>query len=261
MNTTIKILKENVSLNSVLDTENFIRESNAFEEGHECKHYNQFQFFAHGCNLDDEWGGGIAAYYFNKEQGMYDSSVRAKFKKLGGFTKADSNLSNAVGYNLYTQTHGGSGSFSYLALYQSVYSMMCDIFITIQNLSDRCLDNYVDIALPMIGSGIAGGNPNACLFYMCLAIQDSIENSLKSLNYTNADFNIFFVIWDDVYLKMSPLSKQFIDMLQQPRGAFTSVDYPSWLSEFSDPRSTKFSEEGVLKLISCFPKNMVSFTI
>lgn len=184
------------------------------------------QSFGHGCNLENDWGGGIAAYLFVKQPQMFEATKEKEVRELGGFSFAGVALygqHKVTGYNLYTQTNGGSGSFSYKALYMAVYNMLANELESIPHSGD--VNKFVQVALPMIGSGIAGGDPDICLFYMQLAICDAYE----ALEHSFVNIQVDIVIWDDVRVKMGG------EFIVNPR---ENIDYNSLL----DPRNDNFNE-------------------
>lgn len=183
------------------------------------------QSFGHGCNLENDWGGGIAAYLFVKQPQMFEATKEKEVRELGGFSFADVALygeHKVTGYNLYTQTNGGSGSFSYKALYNAVYNMLAN---ELENLQYGGTNNFVQVALPMIGSGIAGGNPDICLFYMQMAICDAY----KTLENIFVNIQVDIVIWDDVRVKMG------CEFIVNPRENISN-------NTLLDPRNDNFNE-------------------
>lgn len=195
------------------------------------------QSLGHGCNLENDWGGGIAAQLFIKQPQMFEATKKKEERKLGEFSVADVVVDDkpvALGYNLYTQTTGDSGSFSYKALYNSVYNMLAN---ELESLEHGGTNNYVQVVLPMIGSGIAGGDPDICLFYMQLAICDAYE----ALEHSFVSLQVDFVIWDDVRVKMGG------EFIVNPR---ENIDYNSLL----DPRNDNFNE-----ILASMPINLYKY--
>lgn len=199
MSITVNLTHQNKGLQKHLRDHTARSTQILFQEDPECKHHQFVQAFGHGCNIQHNWGGGIAYHFSKQEPVMFENALADKNPELGGFSKGDSCvLKGAVGYNLYTQSSGGSGSFSYKALHNSVYKMILDVDETAKSKLDHLLDTRVDIALPMIGSGIAGGNPDICLVYMLRAVRDAS----KFLGEVPYDMTVHIIVWDDVYANM-----------------------------------------------------------
>lgn len=124
----------------------------------------EFQMIIHGCNCQNDMGGGIAAQIAK----LYPEAVKADqmindylvdVEKLGNWTESivsdKSTWTNERGaqahwfkiINAYTQHMGGAGTFSYTAL---------------QLILDKLAmsEPTAKYGLPYIGCGIAGGDQN-----------------------------------------------------------------------------------------------------
>lgn len=111
---------------------------------------NEFDIIMHGCNCFNTMGGGIAAQIANQfpDARLADEeTVRGDAGKLGSYTIGMSG--RLVILNCYTQYHmsrEGEDVFEYLAF---------------QRVLDKIQYRFGKwrIGLPMIGMGLAGGDP------------------------------------------------------------------------------------------------------
>lgn len=114
----------------------------------------EFDLIAHGCNCFHMMGAGIAGQIARKYPAAYDADKNTIYgdpKKLGtiSFAPNDANVKFYIA-NMYTQFHGGRCDNE--ILYPSIRSCF-------KRLDDFRKDGQsVKIGIPMIGSGIAGGN-------------------------------------------------------------------------------------------------------
>lgn len=167
------------------------------------KKFNTKDFsIAHGCNLKDNWGGGVAKLLDELYPRARLESEKFIDKKLGDVSLSKKEDKTNI-FNLYTQSSGGSGSFSYKALYESVIKMLSIVTTIHGTLYPR--HNHA-IQMPLIGSGIAGGDSDLCLFTIRLAIYDFI-NSGYMFN-TTLEIDVDIVIWDDTFNSMKFFEQQ-----------------------------------------------------
>lgn len=109
-----------------------------------------FDVIAHGCNCHHMMGAGIAKQIAIKHPNAYDVDKMTTYGdplKLGTFSLALSDDEELVIANLYTQFRGGICAKE--ILYPSIRSCFKEL--------DKFFNN-VKIGIPMIGSGIAGGD-------------------------------------------------------------------------------------------------------
>ncbi len=115
---------------------------------------NEFDIIMHGCNCFNTMGGGIAAQVaqqFPDAKLADDETIRGDVGKLGTYTIGMSGRLVILNcYTQYSMSRDGSDAFEYLAF-------------------ERVLDKISmrfgkwRIGLPLIGMGLAGGDPERIL--------------------------------------------------------------------------------------------------
>ena len=123
--------------------------------------YSPHLVIAHGCNCFCTMGAGIAKQIARKYPQVLEADKQTKRgdpAKLGTFSKSVVPYRDI--YNLYTQfTYGvGENHLDLDALERSLTAMLIDVEATEKKLELERGD--FDIAIPMIGCGLAGGNWN-----------------------------------------------------------------------------------------------------
>jgi O-acetyl-ADP-ribose deacetylase (regulator of RNase III) len=115
---------------------------------------NDFDIILHGCNCFNTMGGGIAAQIaqqFPDARLADDETVRGDPGKLGTYTVGMSGRLVILNcYTQYSMSHNGQDVFEYLA-FDRVLSKISQRF------------SKWRIGLPLIGMGLAGGDPDRIL--------------------------------------------------------------------------------------------------
>jgi len=110
----------------------------------------KFDVIVHGCNLQQDMSGGIAAQIAKRyPHAAAVDELYGPFAKLGGFTVAfrdDDNLMGGTIINLYTQVYPGRDARLYA---------IAKGFRWLKKWTDR-LDKKPRIGIPQIGAGIGG---------------------------------------------------------------------------------------------------------
>lgn len=137
----------------------------------------EFNVIAHGCNCFCTMGSGIAAQIRQRYPRAYEvdniySGNPGDINKLGGFTKCarDLTIDSGMIYNLYTQYEFGGDKvhLNYDALALCLYKL------NFEQKGKR-------VGLPMIGCGLAGGDP--------VIVKEIIENRLTDCDVTLVEYN------------------------------------------------------------------------
>lgn len=135
---------------------------------------SEFDVIAHGCNCFHTMGSGIAVQIRDRYAGAYAVDVEyteyGDINKLGGFTYCyPFENSKKKLYNLYTQFGFGSDRVyvNYDALSLSLYKV-------------NELEKGRKIGLPLIGCGLAGGDP--------LILEKIIDIQMKDCDVTLVKF-------------------------------------------------------------------------
>lgn len=144
-------------------------------------------FVAHGCNTKANMGGGFAHYLANLcPEVEFADKMMSPFMSLGKYSFTfDYSFKIIDGFfNLYTQLNGGSGTLAYHAIYESVINMTSNI-IRLKRTGK------VQIFMPFIGTGIAGGDANMCF----VSIYDAMLDTMKENEKSDIELEIIIPTW------------------------------------------------------------------
>lgn len=140
---------------------------------------DHFDVIAHGCNCFNSMSGGIAAQISQRypQARLSDNATTpGDYLKLGSLSAAIISLSpKKLIFNLYTQFNGGA-NFDYTAARLSLRKLNFSLNSIKENLG-----RDVRVGLPMIGSGIGGGNWEK--------IEKMIKRELRSHDVTIVEFD------------------------------------------------------------------------
>lgn len=147
-------------------------------------------YVAHGCNLKGRMSGGAARAIADRypEVERLDMALSEQYKINTGLSYCPLPKRDEVEgvFNLYTQHHPGAGSLEYKWIAQNVGRMLTYI----REYHDPSAPS---IFLPLIGSGIAGGDPTTCL----LAIKLGLQLFTRLPNAAEMYPNLFVITWSD----------------------------------------------------------------
>lgn len=127
----------------------------------------KFDIIVHGCNIHHNMGGGIAAVIAKLHPDALRAdkeSVYADESKLGNYTVGNSSCGKFKIVNLYTQRKGGIESTD--VLYNHIPLGLKKVSADFP---------LARIGIPLIGGGIAGGNPDTIKDIMHASLNDYVS--------------------------------------------------------------------------------------